>query len=148
MNCLNQLMNSPPHPHRSDRPDRSIGCSKSLWCLKTWRIWWGNRQQRRTCCFSLTRMHLRLLPPRPPLLCSSSLLGGLVERLDSRWQGPTPPPVMNGGWCHLGLDRRPCMYTKEASASGVKRRACSRFLSPHDISLMVEAGFMCQMIFT
>lgn len=40
------------------------------------------------------------------------------------------------------------MYTKEALASGVMLRACSRFLSPHDRSLMVEAGFMCQMIFT
>lgn len=40
------------------------------------------------------------------------------------------------------------MYTKEASASGVTLRAGSRFLSVHDRSLMVEAGFMCGMIFT
>lgn len=80
-------------------------------------IWWGNKRQRLTYCSSLTRLYM-CLPPvclllsLPPLLCSSSLLWGLVERLDSRWQSPTPLPVMNGGWCHLRFDRRPCVHTQ------------------------------------
>lgn len=144
MNCLNKWINNPLRRICQTGVSNGMACGfKKVSDLTGG----GHRQQRGACRFSLTKMHLRLLLARPPLLCSSSLLWGLVERLDSRWQGPTPPPVMNGGWCHLALDRHPCMYTKEASASGVKLRACSWFLRPHDISLMVEAGFMCRMIF-
>lgn len=49
------------------------------------------------------------------------LLWGPVERLDGRWQGPTPPPAMNGGWCHLRFWQAPVrVYTKEALASEVE----------------------------
>ncbi len=80
------------------------------------RIWWGHKRQRLTYCFSLTRLYqclpVCLLLSLPPLLCSSFLLWGPVERLDSRWQGPTPLPVMNGGWCHLRFDRHPCVHAQ------------------------------------